>query len=71
MGRYPFQLYSLALTEEHWSALRLEKGVQAHPLGCSDIEERIMGRRMEGQQGVIIGEQAPVEALEVEVAMGS
>ena len=55
------QFHSSALTEDHLSVLRLEKGVQAHPVGCSDIE---------GQMEAI-GGPARMEALEAEVAMVS
>ena len=55
------QFHSSALTEEHSSALRREKGVPARlEVECSDIE---------GREG--IGGQARAEALEAEEAAGS
>ena len=65
MVNFNHQFHSSALTEEHSSALRHEKGVQARlELGCSVIEGQ-----MEGRAG--IGGRAPVEALEAEEAVGS
>ena len=65
MVYFNHQYHSSDLTEEHSSALRREKGVQARlEVGCSDIEGGT-----EGRAG--IGGRAPVEASEAEEAMGS
>ena len=65
MVYFNHQCHFSDLTEEHSSALRHEKGVQARlEVGCSDIEEGMVGRAG-------IGGRAPVEALEAEEAVGS